>query len=286
MKWFVAVTSQSPLFTEFAQMLQVAVATAAERTSLEPHVLYDGDDDNWLTDWLQRRSIPIVRVRGSYHGQLEQLARRFGYRDAVRGHSSGALLRVELPAVTSRLGLPDQFILFTDVDVMFHADPVPLLTDMRPRYLAATPEKHEHDGLNAGVMLMNLPALRRDAPGFQRYLARNLERFSKDGAWEQRAYQEYYAWAHPPVALRKVARRLHIGGDPLWDRLPLTMNWKPYWGENPRAAIIHFHGPKPYQSERAAAGALNPDHQDLVTENYFRLSEEWRERIRTIGAGA
>jgi hypothetical protein len=27
------------------------------------------------------------------------------------------------------------------------------------------------------------------------------------------------------------------------------LNWKPYWGENAQAKIIHFHGPKPFQRD-------------------------------------
>ncbi len=29
-----------------------------------------------------------------------------------------------------------------------------------------------------------------------------------------------------------------------WERLPLALNWKPYWGHDPAAKILHFHGPK------------------------------------------
>ena len=30
------------------------------------------------------------------------------------------------------------------------------------------------------------------------------------------------------------------------NKLPLEYNWKPYWGINNEAKIIHFHGIKPY----------------------------------------
>ena len=32
------------------------------------------------------------------------------------------------------------------------------------------------------------------------------------------------------------------------------MNWKPYWGRNDAASIIHFHGPKPRQIASIKAG--------------------------------
>lgn len=39
------------------------------------------------------------------------------------------------------------------------------------------------------------------------------------------------------------AIRRHFAG--AWEALPETMNWKPYWGRNDDACIVHFHGPKP-----------------------------------------
>ena len=31
----------------------------------------------------------------------------------------------------------------------------------------------------------------------------------------------------------------------MFDLLPDELNWKPYWGLNSNAEIVHFHGPKP-----------------------------------------
>jgi lipopolysaccharide biosynthesis glycosyltransferase len=39
-----------------------------------------------------------------------------------------------------------------------------------------------------------------------------------------------------------------------WERLPLSWNWKPYWGWASDAVIVHFHGPKPVHARSMLAG--------------------------------
>lgn len=39
-----------------------------------------------------------------------------------------------------------------------------------------------------------------------------------------------------------------------WDRLAPEYNWKPYWGLNPNAKIVHFHGIKVENIERVFRG--------------------------------
>ena len=39
-----------------------------------------------------------------------------------------------------------------------------------------------------------------------------------------------------------------------FDHLDPLMNWKPYWGRNNGASIVHFHGPKPRQVRLIKAG--------------------------------
>jgi len=69
---------------------------------------------------------------------------------------------------------------------------------------------------------MNLPSLRQDLADFRHFILHNFERLV---AYDQGAYQVYYRGRCDP--------------------LPVTGNWKPYWGVNPAAEIVHFHGPKP-----------------------------------------
>ena len=47
----------------------------------------------------------------------------------------------------------------------------------------------------------------------------------------------------------------------MYDELPEIQNWKPYWGTNEDAEIIHFHGPKPPHAK-----ALMDNNGDLLPE--------------------
>ncbi|MBJ3763921.1 hypothetical protein ILP92_14305 [Maribius pontilimi] len=46
--------------------------------------------------------------------------------------------------------------------------------------------------------------------------------------------------------------------------LPLENNWKPYWGTDPDARIIHFHGPKAQDIRVFQRGGDIPSQAHLV----------------------
>ena len=99
------------------------------------------------------------------------------------------------------------------------------LIAVRPEVLAAAPEFQPTNWtcFNAGVMVINVERLRADHARFERYLREHLAARTY-GFHDQIAYNDFYR------------RR--------WSRRPVEMNWKPYWGWNPAAQIVHFHGPK------------------------------------------
>lgn len=56
-----------------AEMVTVAVYTARKFTSLRPHLIYDGND-NEFTDWLDRHGVRIIRHRSLFRAQLASWA--------------------------------------------------------------------------------------------------------------------------------------------------------------------------------------------------------------------
>ncbi len=261
MKWFFAVNERGNEFENYAKMLKVAVATAAKHTSLEPCFLYDGED-NHLTAWLNERGVRIIRTRSFLYEQLADAAERKNNPE-ILAIGSGAFLRTEIPKLTSELGIDDEFVLYTDVDVMFVGG-VDGLEHLRPKYFAVAPEMDPADfrNMNSGVMLMNLPALRSEDDRFRRFILKNLDTLVAD-AWDQTAYKMYY-------------RRALFGFR--WDKLPLRYNWKAYWPASPEARIIHFHGPKPHQRERLRQPPTTEHLKmllTLATDEYLKLSADW-----------
>ena len=220
-KWFFALSEASLNHHdhEWTSLIRAAVHSARANTTLRPHFIYDGAPSAFTAE-LQKLGVTVLHHQLSYLGNIRErwTALDLPPDDARLAIIAGAYLRTDIP----NLEFEDEFVLYTDCDVMFLADPD--ITRFRPAYFACAPQRLRDDPLdiNSGVMVMNVPAMRTEAANFYHYIINNFERFS---AFDQDALQEYY-----------VGR---------WEPLPLEMNWKPYWGVNDTARIVHFHGPKP-----------------------------------------
>ena len=75
MQWFLALNESCPAFKQYAQMARVAIHTALAHTSLQPHCIYDGED-NEFTAWLQRRKVRIIRWQSFLCEDLAALGER------------------------------------------------------------------------------------------------------------------------------------------------------------------------------------------------------------------
>ncbi len=214
-KWYFCLSEASITRPEHAwrDLVRVAVLSALRNTRLKPYMLYDGEE-NAFTAELRGMGVTIIRHRVSFHAQLAT-RKEPGY----LAIAEGSFLRVEIPLIETE----DDYILYTDCDVAFRSDPQ--ITAL-PALFAAAPETSRSDykgNMNAGVMLMHVPALRADLRKFTGFICKHLH----DG-WpgcDQENYRRFYAGK--------------------WDALDVVHNWKPYWGANPKATIVHWHGPKP-----------------------------------------
>ena len=260
MHWFFALTEASTAFRQYAEMVMVAVHTAARRTSLVPHCIYDGGE-NEFTEWLTKRSVRIVQHRSFVADQLAALGERKG-NPHLGAALAGAFSRVELPDLVATLGSPDR-ILYTDCDVMFLDEVAPELEANACEQFAVAPESVQDDyvNMNTGVMLMNTTALRESLPAFRQYILENLEVLERE-SWDEAAYRWFYRTASGPT----------------WDRLRPELNWKPYWGEPDGAKIVHFHGPKPYQ--RPYIDSHWPELKPLTSGAFHRLCDDFDRLLR------
>ena len=251
MQWYFALTEDSTAFRQYAEMIMVAVHTAQQHTTLEPHCIYDGGD-NEFTAWLTKRGVRIIQHRSFVRDALGELGRQKG-NPHLAPALSGAFSRIELPEIvtTGR-------ILYTDCDVFFLGEVVPELEANACRYFAVAPESTRDDyvNMNTGVMLMNTERLRESLPAFREYSSKNLAALEAE-SWDEAAYRWFY----------------RDENGPMWDRLRPELNWKPYWGENPQAKIIHFHGPKPFQ--RDYIDSLWPELKPLTGGAYLAELKRW-----------
>ena len=246
MKWYFSITEETLTADAdhgFIDMIRVAVASARANTSLRPHLLYDGNE-GFFTDEMRAAGVTVIRHRISFYDQLEHAQKRLrpDLPDYMRT-AAGAFLRLDIPNIETQ----DEFILYTDCDVMFLADPG--LQDFRPTTFTVASQFDlygHHKEINSGVMLMNVSRLRRDLPA--------LLDFGCDMIHTMQGYDQEFL-------------RVFYNGK--WDPLSPKYNWKPYWGTDPMARIVHFHGPKP-----AAARKLIRDETYRQDDPVFQA---WRD---------
>lgn len=262
MKWFLALNESSLAFDLYCGLAKVAIHSALVSTSLRPHFVYDGKD-NAFTEWLEKHDVPILKHESFLKDELIALSAR---RDnpTLAAIARGASLRVELPRIAKTYGMTDRLVLYTDCDVFFRGDVVSELQKLDCHCFAVAPEFEltDYRHMNTGVMLMNLPKMEETLPAFEQFIRANLE-WLPDDAWDQGAYRKFYL-SHD---------------QPLWDRLPPELNWKPYWGDSPLARIIHFHGPKPFH--RGYFDSYFQELKPLTGGSFAKLAGDWDRLLQT-----
>jgi hypothetical protein len=214
MKWYFAI-NEAGTTTPLAQHAKLAVRTARRMTNLQPHLLYFGARNDFTT-WMESQGVSVIDTQPSFLADIYRAADDGWYSRALTGH----WLRTEVCNIE-----PDeQFVLYTDIDVVFFARLS--MSSLTPKYFACAPEFKPDDWsyFNSGIMLMNIPALRADYPNLRRYIREKLANPQSGIFNDQHVYNEFY--------------RNH------WSRLDPIYNWKPYWAPNHGMAILHLHGPK------------------------------------------
>ncbi len=262
MQWFIGINEGCPAWEHYVALAKVAVHTALRHTSLEPHCLYDGAENDF-TNWLRRRGVRIISWRTFLYEDLQELGERRKNIELLPA-TRGVFLRTELPRLQERFGF-DERVLYTDCDVIFRQDVVDDLAVASCKYFSVALETdlNRPEEMNTGVMWMNLPAMRNfEGDRFRIYLRENIDRLP-EMAWDQGAYREFYRSAE---------------ATPLWDTLPPELNWKPYWQDYSAAKIIHFHGPKPFQ--RPYLDSFFSELKFLAGGRYQELCDLWEELLR------
>jgi lipopolysaccharide biosynthesis glycosyltransferase len=245
----------------YESLAKVAVYSALVNTSLIPHFIYDGKPNDF-TSWLESHCVTVHYRRTFLYEDLERQARQ-QHSPLILDIGSGTFLRLEVPEMAAELGITDRLVLYTDLDVMFMGEVCDYLSDLRPRYFAVAPEFDQADyiNMNAGVMLLNAEGLRESDAGFRAYTRDHLPELASAGR-DQDAYRNYF--------------------EGQWDRLPVQYNWKPYWGYDASARIVHFHGPKPTQRDRIKSGVAAPIIISLATEAYYDYCQIWDRMLADV----
>jgi hypothetical protein len=233
MKWYCCINELGLHDPDICRMLWVALMSCRRNTRLVPHLLYSGGEHENL-ERLRKAGFNILKHTLSIEDDLVK------YYGKKYPRFCGHWLRIDIPDINAE----DEYVLYTDIDVMFLRD-IPV-ESIKPKLIACSPEHYLDDFsyFNSGSMVINVPACREVMPAFRQLVRDRI----KQG--------EMQPDDHDQVNLNLFFKNR-------WDVLPGEYNWKPYWGANEQAAIVHFHGPKP----SFAKLLLNPDSSKRFTSD-------------------
>lgn len=214
MKWYFAI-EETGTHHEPGVLALAAVRSCREHTDLEPVCLFDGSNPVFLAE-LAKLGVRVIQCEVPFANRIDQNHRTVGYPLTARG----AFLRTVIPSVEK----DDDYVLYTDIDILFLKQPTIDVEAVRdfPIGVVEAETLGDRGAFNSGVMLMNLPRMRDRHDEFMAFCAENMLSFLPgfDQIALNRFYRDNVAWLSP------------------------HLNWRPYWGIDPSAEILHFHGIK------------------------------------------
>jgi len=250
MKWYAAISSYSS--PDYLQMLDVAITSCKLNTKFVPNLICDKKCDS-IEKIKDKHGINVIYYAGKV---FSSFVAKFEHDKRLQG-IAGTYLRSDIPIVEET----DDFVLYTDADVMFGNPNIGKIPIPTPEYFAAAPEFdiNNWNYFNAGSMLMNVKNLRADYDRFTSFVIPNFEMLFNH-AHDQGAYNHLYAGK--------------------WTKLPPEYNWKPGWGINEKAVVVHFHGPKPKDVENYFSNTLTNVKVDVPVDG-LALYKNMIERDKT-----
>jgi hypothetical protein len=174
---------------------------------------------------------------------------------------------LEIPEVLAAHSILDTWVLYLDVDTIFRPqfeDPT-----VFPELVAGAPDFRRDNWkfISTGVLVLNLESLAQVYAEFLNFIRSCDFDFENTGMGpcDQGAWNKFFAGHFEPLAPE--------------------YNWKPFWGHNPCARIVHFVGPNPFEAGDYLVGdEVPPDnhwsesHRRCVNKDsfaYFKFLSEW-----------
>lgn len=245
MKCYICLTDSIVTRKDYLDLLKVMLISARKNTSLHLVCLYDGNTNDPVYNLLKEFNVEIILHQLPYKLELmeiyprEWMLQNLG-KEIEYNRIFGTFMRMEIPVVEKE----EKYVLYSDIDVIFNADI--LLEELpHPTYLAAAPEYERNvedmEYFNAGVLVMNIQGMKEKYEEFilkMKNRERNISGLFDQGYLNELCFKDM-------------------------ELLPIEYNWKPYWGINDKAKLIHFHGMKP---------SSNLNEAGFITDNsFFRI---------------
>lgn len=223
----------------YNDLLYASLKSARLNTSLDLYALYDGSTEGRCYEILKEFNVNIILHKFSHKQYLEKvypkefLLQNFG-RDASYDKIAGAFMRLDIPFIEKE----DEYVWYKDIDVIFQKD-VSECNFGKVEYLAASTEfektLNKTSGFNSGVMYLNV---------------KNMKKISNQ------IFDMLKKGIRNPIGIVDQGYLNHLCFDKM-TFMPIEFNWKPYWGYNSNAYIVHFHGMKPGGNFANSGFAMN-----------------------------
>lgn len=242
-KWFSAINQESiEAYKTYINYYTKAVKSALVNSPcLEPYLILDGEEDEYIKELQDKYNVKIIKHRLTFYDKLKEY-----YKGDTT--ASGAYLRCDLPIILKNNNIDDNYVLYTDNDVLFFSDVSGLLL-LNPEYFAISSEfTKDYRDVNSGVMWINTKAMYKEYYDFVDFIINNFKHFK---VYDQDAIKIYF-----------------------YDKMTILdyyYNYKPYWGEDDNIKILHFHGPKPAHLQSCKTNTY--PLMQLVNDYYYKCVE-------------
>ncbi len=209
----------------YLNMLEVALKSARQNTTLDLNALYEGNASDKLYRILRKYNVKVNLCSLSFYPELEKFyfaKNKEKYGSNIKQIACN-FLKFEIPLFENE----DEIVLYSDMDVIFMKD---INYSENIKTLAAAGEFFENYDIikgnkyfNAGVMFLNITELKKR----REKLIKMLKNY--ESPYQECADQGFF---------NEIYKNNFVQLSPIY-------NWKPYWGINDNACIVHLHGFKP-----------------------------------------
>lgn len=230
--------------TIYMDMLRACLISAKKNTSLQLNAIYDGKESDKIYKILIENDVNVICHALSFYKELEKFYDEkykisVNMKDMKLKQAACNFMKFEIPLYEKN----DEIVLYSDIDILFLREPK--LDDFYTKTLAAAPEFEQNYDIikgykyfNAGTMLINVKELGKRRKILLDMLNKKQRPYQE--CWDQGFFNELYK------------------ND--FEELGTEYNWKPYWGINENAKILHLHGwlkPQTYNGEEHIGALLN-----------------------------
>lgn len=244
-KWFSAINQEDKnAFNTYIQYYTKAVKSSKINSPcLDPYLILDGEEDDNIKNLKDNYGVTVIHHRLTFYDKLKAY-----YKGDTT--ASGAYLRCDLPIILKNNNITDDYVLYTDNDVLFLND-VSGLLELTPKFFNISSEfSKDYLDVNSGVMWINTKSMIEVYDDFIDFIVKNFKHFK---VYDQDAIKIYF--------------------DEDKEILDYSYNYKPYWGGVRNIRILHFHGPKPAHYEMCKKGEY--PLMQLVNSFYYEMVERY-----------